>query len=73
MGRDAEENANITVQVLTGESGPRRNIVLLNAAASMYVSGQAPSIGKGLEMAEKSIDSGDALKKLNEVRKVTNE
>jgi len=73
VGGDAEDNANITVQVLTGESGPRRNIVLLNAAAALYVSGQAPSIGKGLEMAEKAIDSGDALKKLNEVRKVTNE
>lgn len=73
VGGDSEENANITIQVLTGESGPRRNIVLLNAAAALYVSGQAPSIGKGLEMAEKSIDSGAALKKLNEVRKVTNE
>lgn len=73
VGGDAEDNANITVQVLTGEGGPRRNIVLLNAGAALYVSGQAPSIGKGLEMAEKAIDSGDALKKLNEVRKVTNE
>jgi len=73
VGGDAEENANITISVLTGESGPKRNIVLLNAAAAIYVSGVAPSIEKGLVMAETAIDSGAALKKLNEIRKVTNE
>ncbi len=73
VGGNAEENANITISVLTGEPGPKRNIVLLNAAAAIYVSGVAPSIEKGLVMAETAIDSGAALKKLNEIRKVTNE
>lgn len=73
VGGDSEENANITISVLTGEAGPKRDIVLLNSAASIYVSGVAPSIAKGLVMAETAIDSGAALKKLNEIRKVTNE
>jgi len=72
VGGDAEENADITVQVLTGERGPRRDIVVLNAAAAIYVSGGAPSIAKGLERAEEAIDSGAALRKLNEVREATN-
>ncbi len=73
VGGDSEENANITISVLTGETGPKRDIVLLNAAAAIYVSGAAPSITKGLVMAETAIDSGAALRKLNEIRKVTNE
>jgi anthranilate phosphoribosyltransferase len=71
-GGDAQENADITISILGGEAGPKRNIVVLNAAAALYVSGRATSIQVGVRMAEAAIDSGAALRKLNEVRAVTN-
>jgi anthranilate phosphoribosyltransferase len=71
-GGDAQENADITISILTGEAGPKRNIVVLNAAAALYVSGRAASIQAGVRMAEAAIDSGAALRKLNEVRAATN-
>jgi len=73
VGGDAEVNANLTVGVLSGENGARRHITLLNAAAALYVAGKVASIDKGLQMAEETIDSGAALAKLNDVRKITNE
>ncbi len=73
IGGDAEDNANHTVAVLSGEDGAKRHIVLLNAAAALYVSGTVPSIEKGFEMGEQALDSGAALAKLNEIRKITNE
>lgn len=60
-GGDAEEGARLARRVLEGESGPRRDVVLLNAAAALEVAGAAPSLAEGLELAARSIDSGAAL------------
>lgn len=71
-GSDKDENAKITVSILNGEKGPKRNIVLMNTAAALVVSGKAENFKKGVEIASESIDSGKAMKKLEEIRKITN-
>ena len=58
------DNAKILLDVLNGIAGPKRDIVLLNAAAAVYAADKAKSIKEGIEMAKDSIDSGKALKKL---------
>jgi anthranilate phosphoribosyltransferase len=70
-GGNIAENARIIVNILNGESSPRRDIVLLNSAASLVVAGLAPDIEAGLEMAADSIDSGKAKEKLGELKKFT--
>jgi anthranilate phosphoribosyltransferase len=60
-GADVAENAAITRSVLSGAPGPRRDIVLLNAAAALYVVGAVPTIAEGIERAGVSIDGGAAL------------
>jgi len=64
LGGDASKNAEIIKEVLMGEEGPKRDIVVLNAGAAVYLSGSADSIKAGIKCAEKSIDSGKALLKL---------
>lgn len=63
-GGDAHVNAGIISTVLEGAEGSQRDIVLVNAAAAIYAGGGAASIDKGLSAAEKSVDSGRALEKL---------
>ena len=53
--------------MLAGESGPARDIVLLNAAAALFAAGKAASLDIGVQLAAKSIDSGDAQAKLDAV------
>jgi len=72
VGGSAQENAQITLDILNGETGAKRNIVLLNAAASLYIGGIAASISEGMELAKKAIDNGAALHKLEELKKITN-
>jgi anthranilate phosphoribosyltransferase len=60
-GGDPEASAAIAHAILHGETGPRRDVVLLNAAAALEVSGRASSIDEGLAMAAGSIDSGAAV------------
>lgn len=61
IGGTAEENAQITRDILAGkEQGPKRNIVLLNAGAALFVAGAAESIEEGVHKAAESIDSGTA-------------
>lgn len=60
VGGTPEENADATRAVLEGERSPRRDLVLLNAAAAIYVGGQADDFGAGLEAAKEAIDSGSA-------------
>lgn len=67
LGGDAAENAEITRNILKGESGPKRDIVLLNASAAIVTSGKAKDLKEGIEIARKSIDSGAALRKLEEL------
>ncbi|MDI6654667.1 MAG: anthranilate phosphoribosyltransferase [Candidatus Hydrothermarchaeota archaeon] len=63
-GGDASSNAKVVTDVLKGEKGPKRDIVVLNAAAGIYVGGRADSIKEGISIAEKSLDSGAAYEKL---------
>lgn len=72
LGGDAKENAKITLDILTGkEKGSKKNVVLLNAAAAIVVGKKAKDLSEGILLAEKSIDSGNALKKLEELRKIS--
>jgi anthranilate phosphoribosyltransferase len=59
-GGDPETSAAIALAILRGEAGPRRDVVVLNAAAALEVSGRAPSLAEGMSMAAASIDSGAA-------------
>ncbi|MCX7843296.1 MAG: anthranilate phosphoribosyltransferase [Clostridia bacterium] len=70
-GGDAYINAEIINSIFKGEKGPRRDIVVLNAAASLYVGNKAASMREGVEKAEEIIDSGKALEKLNELKEFT--
>ena len=63
-GGDVAANAAILTAVLGGEPGPRRNLVLLNAATALVASNRAPDIAAGLAVAAKAIDSGAAAGKL---------
>ncbi len=66
-GGDAKKNAEIVLSVLKGEKGPRRDIVLINSGAAIYIGGAAASIKDGMVKAAKSIDSGSAYKKLEQI------
>lgn len=67
-GARAPANAEILLDILKGKRSPRRDIVLLNAAAAVYAADKAPDIKRGLALAEASIDSGEALKKLESLK-----
>ncbi|NTW60367.1 MAG: anthranilate phosphoribosyltransferase [Nitrospirae bacterium] len=71
-GGDARDNAAITLQVLKGQLGPRRDIVLVNAAAGLTAAGKAKDFRDGILLAGEAIDSGAALQKLEELKKFTN-
>ena len=71
-GGDAKDNAAITLSILQGEKGCRRDIVLLNAAAGLAASGRAPDLQAGITIAAESIDSGAAMKKLEALKAFTN-
>lgn len=66
-GGDAKENAKIILDILNGEKGPKRDIVVLNSAAALYVGKAVDSIKEGVKLAEYLIDSGKALGKLNDI------
>ena len=72
LGGYAEDNAKIIMGVLSGEKGPKRDIVLLNSAAALLASDKVSSYMDALELAKHSIDSGSALRKLEALRKFTN-
>ncbi|MBN2104721.1 anthranilate phosphoribosyltransferase [bacterium] len=72
-GGVAEHNASIVTGVLKSEKSARRDMVVLNAGAVIYVGGKAPSIEAGMRMAEEAIDSGAALEKLEMLKRMTNE
>ena len=65
QGGDADENAAILQAIFAGESGPRRDIVLVNAAATLVTAGMARDIRSGIEHASKAIDSGATSKTLS--------
>jgi anthranilate phosphoribosyltransferase len=70
-GGTPKENAKITLAILQGEKGPKRDTVLMNAGAAFYVAGKVGSIADGIKLAEEVIDSGKAMTKLNEFREAS--
>lgn len=65
LGGGPPENAAITLSILKGERGPRRNVVLINAAAALVAADKAENLKDGVRLAEAAIDSGAAKKKLD--------
>lgn len=72
-GGDPSENAAITRSVLSGEQGPRRNAVLLNAGAALYIGEKAGSIAEGIQLAAERIDSGKAAETLEKLILLSNQ
>ena len=73
IGGDPSENADIARRVLSGESGPKRDIVVLNAACCLYMGKNNITMRECVRLAQRLIDSGDAVKKLDEFILATNE
>jgi anthranilate phosphoribosyltransferase len=71
-GGDAAESATIARSVLAGDAGPRRDVVLLNAAAALEVAGRAVDVAEGLSVAADAIDSGAAAATLQRWLAVSN-
>ena len=71
-GGTPEENAEITRAILRGAPGPKRDAVLMNAGASLYIGGKADSMKEGIALAAQLIDSGKALETLEKLIEVSN-
>lgn len=71
-GGDLEYNANIILEILKGKKGIKRDIVILNSGAAIYIGNRANSIEEGIEIAKTMIDTGQALKKYEELVYRTN-
>ena len=71
-GGTPAENAAITRAILSGERGPKRNAVLLNAGASLYIGGKADTMADGVALAGSLIDSGKAAAALEKLIEVSN-
>ena len=71
-GGTPEENAQITRDILNGVKGPKRDAVLMNAGASLYIGGKAESFADGIKLAAELIDSGAAMKTLEKFIEVSN-
>lgn len=72
QGGEAENNAEIGLDILKGKKFPPRDIVFLNAGCAIYAADKADDIKKGIEMAREAIDTGKALRKLEELKEFTN-
>ncbi|WP_027868796.1 anthranilate phosphoribosyltransferase [Eubacterium sp. AB3007] len=71
-GGTPDENARITLAILNGEKGAKRNAVLMNAGAALYIGGKAESIADGIELAAEIIDSGRAIETLQRLIEISN-
>lgn len=71
-GGTPEENARITLAILNGEKGPKRDAVLLNAGAALYIGEKAQSLKEGTELAASLIDSGKAAETLQKLIALSN-
>ena len=70
-GGSVEDNADTMTEVLKGASGPRRDVVVANAAGGIVAGGKAANLREGVQVAQESIDSGRALEKLKLLREVS--
>jgi anthranilate phosphoribosyltransferase len=68
-GGDPARNAEITKEILSGKTGPARDIVLVNAAAGLLAAGLVPDLHAGMAEASRSIDTGAAAAKLESLQK----
>lgn len=73
VGGTPEENAKITLAILNGEKGPKREAVLMNAGAGFYVGGKVSTLEDGVKLAAELIDSGKAKERLDEFVKLSNQ
>lgn len=71
-GGTPQENAEITKAILSGEKGAKRDAVLMNAGASLYIGGKADSMESGIRLAAEIIDSGKAMETLSKLIEVSN-
>jgi len=67
LGGSPEENAQITLDILNGKVGAKRQAILLNAGAGLYIAGKTESLQDGVSLAAALIDSGKAIKKLEDL------
>jgi anthranilate phosphoribosyltransferase len=72
VGGDADDNAKITVEILEGKEGPKREITVMNSAAVLVTADKASNLKEAVQIASEAIDSGAALKKLEEIKKISN-
>ena len=72
VGGTPEENVKITLDILSGAKGPKREAVLLNAGASLYICGKADTFKDGVKLAAEIIDSGRATETLKKLIEVSN-
>lgn len=72
IGGEKDENARILTSILEGEKGPKRDAVLMNASAALVVAGKTDDFKDAMLIAADAIDSGSALRKLAEIKKVSN-
>ena len=70
-GGDGIENARIIREILEGTTGPRRDVAVLNAAAAIMLGGVASDLAQGIARAEEAIASGNALRKLEELKRLS--
>ncbi len=72
LSETPDGNAEMTLRILNGEKGPKRDIVAINAAAAIIAGGKAENLKEGLMFAAASIDSGKALEKLEGLKSMSN-
>lgn len=72
VGGTPEENAQITRDILSGAKGPKRDAVLMNAGAALYIGGKADNMAEGIQLAAELIDSGKAMQTLEKFIEVSN-
>ena len=72
VGGNPSENAVITRAILSGEQDPKRDAVLMNAGAALYIGGKADNMAEGIRLAAELIDSGKAMKTLEKLIEVSN-
>ena len=71
-GGNPAENAQVTLDILSGAQGPKTDIVLLNAGAAIYAGGQASSIAEGITAARQAIRTGEAMNELKAFKQLSN-
>jgi anthranilate phosphoribosyltransferase len=73
VGGTPKENAEIIKDIFMGKKGPKRDIVVLNSAAALYIGSENITFEEAIKEVQKVIDSGKAFEKLNQLIKKTNE